>query len=96
HVLQFHGLTTDKFDQCIAKAKAEGGELTQEAYLKLEEPSEAEPARFYKSYMKGLYDRIIGMCPRPDQMCVGEMAKIDALRERTSPKMAAETPDASA
>ncbi|MBN4095235.1 MULTISPECIES: ubiquinol oxidase subunit II [Methylobacterium] len=75
---KFHGLTTDKFDQWIAKAKAEGGELTQEAYLKLEEPSEAEPARFYKSYMKGLYDRIIGMCPRPDQMCVGEMAKIDA------------------
>jgi cytochrome o ubiquinol oxidase subunit 2 len=75
---KFHGVTNEGFDQWIAKAKAQGGELTQEAYLKLEEPSEAEPARFYKSYMKGLYDRIIGMCPRPDQMCVGEMTKIDA------------------
>ena len=75
---KFHGLTNEGFDKWIAKAKAEGGELTQEAYLKLEEPSEAEPARFYKAYMKGLYDRIIGMCPRPDQMCVGEMVKIDA------------------
>ncbi|MCJ2051764.1 ubiquinol oxidase subunit II [Methylobacterium sp. J-070] len=75
---KFHGLTNDGFDQWVAKAKAQGGELSQEAYLKLEEPSEAEPARYYKSYMQGLFDRIIGMCPRPDQMCVGEMAKIDA------------------
>nr|WP_313901904.1 ubiquinol oxidase subunit II [Methylobacterium sp. J-030] len=75
---KFHGLTNDGFDQWVAKAKASGGDLSQEAYLKLEEPSEAEPARYYKSYMQGLYDRIIGMCPRPEQMCVGEMMKIDA------------------
>ncbi|MCJ2118941.1 ubiquinol oxidase subunit II [Methylobacterium sp. J-001] len=75
---KFNGVTNEAFDQWVAKTKAQGGELTQDAYLELEKPSESEPARFYKSYAKGLFDRIIGMCPRPEQMCVGEMVKIDA------------------
>ncbi len=71
--------TGDKdFDAWVAKAKAEGKDLNQDAYLKLAEPTEAEPARYFKSYADGLYTKIIGLCTRPGQMCVSEMMAIDA------------------
>ncbi len=60
--------TGDKdFDAWVAKAKGEGKDLNQDAYLKLAEPTEAEPARYFKSYADGLYTKIIGSAPgRPD------------------------------
>lgn len=76
-VFKFHGLPKDGFDQWVAKAKAEGGDLSQAAYAELEKPSEAEPPRYFKSYAQGLFGRIIGMCPDPGQMCMSEMMQID-------------------
>jgi cytochrome o ubiquinol oxidase subunit II len=75
---KFRGVADKDFDAWVAKAKAEGSDLSQEAYLKLVEPTEAEPARYFKSYAQGLWTRIIGMCPKPGQMCVSEMMAIDA------------------
>ena len=77
-IFKFHGVSKDGFDQWVGKAKAEGGELDQAAYAELEKPSEAEPPRYFKSYARGLFDRIIGMCPDPGQMCMSEMMQIDA------------------
>ena len=75
---KFHGLEGDGFDQWIAKVKDKGGDLNQDAYIDLERPSEAEPARYYKSYADGLFGRILNMCAAPGKMCVSEMMQIDA------------------
>ncbi len=75
---KFRSAGDKDFDAWIAKAKAEGKDLNQDAYLKLAEPTEAEPARYFKSYADGLYTKIIGLCTRPGQMCVSEMMAIDA------------------
>jgi len=75
---KFRGVADKDFDAWVAKAKAEGSDLNQDAYLKLSEPTESEPALYFKSYAQGLYDKIIGLCTRPGQMCVSEMMAIDA------------------
>lgn len=75
---KFHGMKKDGFDAWVAKAKAEGSELSREAYLDLEKPSERVAPRFYKSVADGLYQQILNMCAEPGKMCVDEMMRIDA------------------
>jgi cytochrome o ubiquinol oxidase subunit II len=73
----FRGVSTQGFDDWIAKAKAANAPLTRDVYLQLEKPSEADPVRYYSTVESGLYDAILGMCASPGQMCVGEMHHID-------------------
>jgi cytochrome o ubiquinol oxidase subunit II len=75
---KFHGLSRDGFDQWVAKAKSDGTELSREAYLKLEKPSEQEPVRYYSGVDQGLYSAILNMCAVPGKMCMSEMMHIDA------------------
>ncbi|WP_422650420.1 ubiquinol oxidase subunit II [Cupriavidus sp. H18C1] len=74
---KFHGLDEQGFEQWIAKAKASGQTLTREDYLKLEQPSEREPVRYYASVDKGLYDKILNRCVEANRMCMNEMMAID-------------------
>jgi cytochrome o ubiquinol oxidase subunit 2 len=73
----FRGVTSQGFDEWIAKAKAAASPLDRGAYLQLEKPSEAEPVRYYGAVEAGLYDAILGMCVSPGQMCVTDMHRID-------------------
>ncbi|GAB6843577.1 ubiquinol oxidase subunit II [Methylorubrum rhodinum] len=75
---KFHGLDGDGFDQWVAKLKSEGKELSREAYLELERPSENVPVIHYASYADGLFGSILGMCAVPGKMCMHEMMAIDA------------------
>ena len=75
---KFHGVDQGGFDAWIAKVKAEGKDLSRDAYLELEKPSEREPVRYYASAADGLFDRIVNMCALPGKMCMSEMMKIDA------------------
>ena len=75
---KFHGLSPEEFDAWVAKAKDKGEDLSREAYLELEKPSEGVAPRYYKSVAGGLYDAILGLCVEPGRMCMGEMMRIDA------------------
>ncbi|WP_027174187.1 ubiquinol oxidase subunit II [Methylobacterium sp. 10] len=75
---KFHGVTQEGFDQWVAKAKAEGKELTRDAYVALEKPSEREPVTYYSSVAPGLYSTILNMCVIEGKMCMGEMMSIDS------------------
>jgi cytochrome o ubiquinol oxidase subunit 2 len=75
---KFHGLDQGGFEAWVAKVKAEGKDLSREAYLDLEKPSEREPVRYYASAADGLFSRIVNMCALPGKMCMSEMMKIDA------------------
>jgi cytochrome o ubiquinol oxidase subunit 2 len=74
----FHGMSQSNFDGWVAKAKAAGGMLDGDAYLKLEHPSENEPARTYAGILPDLYTKILNMCVDPGKMCMNEMSMIDA------------------
>ncbi|GJE29274.1 ubiquinol oxidase subunit II [Methylobacterium organophilum] len=74
---KFHGLDKAGFDAWVAKVKSDGSELSRDAYLKLERPSEQEPVRYYKSVDEGLYSAVLNMCAVPGKMCMNEMMHID-------------------
>ena len=75
---RFHGLSDENFDQWIQKARADGSELSREAYLKLERPSEREPVRRFGTVASDLYDAILNRCVDRNKMCMKQMMAIDA------------------
>jgi cytochrome o ubiquinol oxidase subunit 2 len=96
-----HSLSTADFDQWVAKVKqGKEGTLDSAAYLKLETPSEKEPARHFASVTPNLFDAVVNMCVEPGKMCMHDMMSIDAkggagiagiqnIREVTYDKLAA-------
>jgi cytochrome o ubiquinol oxidase subunit 2 len=76
---KFHGLDQAGFDGWIAKAKAEGKPLDRPTFLRLEEPTEQEPVRYFGSVENGLYEAVLNMCAQPGKMCANEMMHIDAM-----------------
>jgi cytochrome o ubiquinol oxidase subunit 2 len=73
----FKGVSASGFEDWLAEARGAGTALDRAAYLKLEQPSEAEPVRYFGTVESGLFEAIVGMCAEPGRMCVGEMHHID-------------------
>jgi len=76
---KFHGLSKDDFEAWVARVKSNGTALNQDAYMKLEKPSEKDPVRYYASAEKNLYSKILNLCVDPDKMCVDKMMHIDMM-----------------
>lgn len=75
----FKGLPAADFDTWVAGVKAgTNGELTRQAYLELERPSQNVPVRYYPSVDPGLFKAIVNMCVEPGKMCTSDMMAIDA------------------
>jgi len=74
---KFHGLDQAGFDQWVQKAKTDGTALNTDTYLKLEKPSQREPARLFASFQDGLFGKILNMCATPGKMCTDAMMMID-------------------
>ncbi|MEF7612762.1 ubiquinol oxidase subunit II [Aquincola sp. MAHUQ-54] len=75
---RFHGMDQAGFERWVQKTKAEGGELSRQAYLELEKPSQREAVRRYASVADGLYDAIVNRCVEAGKMCMKHMMAIDA------------------
>ncbi|HEY4292560.1 ubiquinol oxidase subunit II [Luteibacter sp.] len=75
---RFHSLSDADFDAWVAKARASGGQLGREDYLKLEQPSEKEPVRYYGTVAPGLYNAILNRCVEANRMCMSDMMALDA------------------
>lgn len=76
---KFHSFNQDGFDGWIARVKQNGTALNQDAYLKLEKPSEREPVRYFATVQDGLYRSILNLCAEPGKMCVSEMMHINMM-----------------
>lgn len=76
---KFHSVNQEGFDGWIARVKQNGTALNQDAYLKLEKPSEREPVRYYATVADGLYQRVLNMCAEEGRMCMNEMMHIDMM-----------------
>ena len=75
---RFQGLSQAAFNQWIGQARASGDQLSREAFLKLERPSESDAAHAYAAVDPGLYHDILNRCVDHGKMCADEMARIDA------------------
>lgn len=75
---RFYGQSVEDFDKWVAKVKTDGTALDRTGYMKLEEPSENEPPRYFSSVPPDLYHAALNMCVQPGKMCQDEMMKIDA------------------
>ena len=74
----FYGMSGADFDAWVQKARAGGGDFERDTYLKLEKPSQAEPARTWGTVAPGLYGLIVNLCVDPHKMCMNDMMKADA------------------
>jgi cytochrome o ubiquinol oxidase subunit 2 len=68
------GVNAGGFDSWLQKAKASKDELTREAYLALEKPSERAPVRRYGTVTIDLFDLVINRCVDSQKMCMRHMA----------------------
>ncbi|NUU01406.1 ubiquinol oxidase subunit II [Herbaspirillum robiniae] len=74
---KFHGLDQQGFDEWVKKAKAESGTMKREDYLKLEQPSEREPARMFGTVDAGLFHDIVNRCVAANTVCLDKMMASD-------------------
>jgi cytochrome o ubiquinol oxidase subunit 2 len=75
---KFYGMSTGDFNHWAEQIKTGDGDLSRDAYLKLEQPSESEPVRHYATVAPGLYDAILNRCVEANRMCAKQMSAIDA------------------
>lgn len=75
---RFHGVSEPDFEAWVQKAKAAGGELSRDAYLALERPSERDPVRRFATVAPDLYNAIVNRCVDRNKMCMDQMMAIDA------------------
>ena len=77
---KFVGVSAGDFDRWLQKAKASKDQLTRDAYLKLEKPSEREPVRRYGAVALDLFDAIVNRCVEQGKVCLRDMMTMDAHR----------------
>jgi cytochrome o ubiquinol oxidase subunit II len=75
---RFHALDNEGFEKWAQKARDNGKALSREGYMRLEEPSEKEPVRYYNAVTAGLYDAIVDRCVDTRKMCMSQMMAIDS------------------
>lgn len=73
----FHGMSDGDFTQWVQHVKAHGGPLSREIYVKLAQPSQADPVRYYASVAPGLYQDILMHCVQNDNTCMRDMKSAD-------------------
>jgi cytochrome o ubiquinol oxidase subunit 2 len=70
---KFLGVSAGEFDRWLQKARASPDELTKDAYLELERPSEREPVRRYAVVVGDLFDLIVNRCVDSRKLCMRHM-----------------------
>ncbi|WP_255356633.1 ubiquinol oxidase subunit II [Thioclava sp. SK-1] len=78
-VFNTESMTATDFDSWVAKVRAEGDDLSAEAYLQLEKPVIDAPISYYASVDDGLFDRIVGMCVEAGKVCMADMMMQDKM-----------------
>lgn len=78
----FHGMSEQDFAQWVQKAKAGGGDLNRDAYVKLAAPSENDPVTYYATVAPGLYRSILTHCVDPENPSC--MTRVDLSPHETS------------
>jgi cytochrome o ubiquinol oxidase subunit 2 len=84
---KFLGMSAADFDRWVQKAKAANSELSRDAYLKLEQPSEREPVRRYRAVALDLFDAVVNRCVEQGKTCLRDTMAMDMHRTSGSPSL---------
>jgi cytochrome o ubiquinol oxidase subunit II len=84
---KFLGMRAADFDRWVQKAKAASTELSRDAYLKLEQPSEREPVRRYRAVALDLFDAVVNRCVEQGKTCLRDTMAMDMHRASRSPSL---------
>ena len=91
------GVSAGEFDSWLQKTRASKDELTREAYMELEKPSERAPVRRYGAVTTDLFDLIVNRCVDSRKVCMRHMmmgGHVEparaSVRESIAPKLVAE------
>ena len=74
------GMSAADFDSWVRKAKVDGTELNRSVYLQLEQPSEREPVRRYRTVAPDLFDAVVNRCVEQGKTCLRELMALDMHR----------------
>ena len=74
---KFHGLSEGGFADWVAANRASGEVLDRPTYLKLEQPSQAEPVRRFGAVKPDLFAAVVNRCVEAGRLCMAEMMAID-------------------
>ncbi len=86
---KFFGTSAAEFDAWVQKAKASGQELSRDAYVQLERPSEREPVRRFGTVAPSLFEAIVNRCVDPTQPCLHDIMMQDMRRASAAPGVVA-------
>jgi cytochrome o ubiquinol oxidase subunit 2 len=84
---KFLGMSAADFDGWVQKAKAASTELSRDAYLKLEQPSEREPVRRYRAVAPDLFDAVVNRCVEQGKICLRDTMAKDMHRASRPPSL---------
>ncbi|MDX1528366.1 MAG: ubiquinol oxidase subunit II [Gammaproteobacteria bacterium] len=72
---KFHGMDDAGFDAWIEKVRANGGALTEDRYIELEEQTTKHPVVYFGSVQEDLYHDILNRCVAGRDVCIDEQMK---------------------
>ena len=76
---KFHGVDEAGFEDWVEKARENEQPLDRTAFLKLDEPSIANPVAYYSSVDPELWNAVINLCVDSNDLCQNDMMMVDAL-----------------
>lgn len=76
---KFHSVDEKGFEDWVARAHDSGQPLDRAAFLKLDEPSIANPVSYYGSVDPELWNAVINLCVDSNDLCQNDMMMVDAL-----------------
>jgi cytochrome o ubiquinol oxidase subunit 2 len=76
---KFHSVDEKGFEDWVAKAQDSEQPLDRTAFLKLDEPSIANPVSYYGSVDPELWNAVINLCVDSNDLCQNDMMMVDAL-----------------
>ncbi|MEM9708015.1 MAG: ubiquinol oxidase subunit II [Pseudomonadota bacterium] len=74
-----HAFDEVGFADWVAEVRTAKDEFDRTAYAQLAQPSVDNPVAYYGAVEDDLWDRILNMCVREDELCQNDMMMVDAL-----------------
>lgn len=76
---KFHGLEEGDFDAWVEEVRSSSELLDRQTLAQLDQPSISHPVTYYGDLEEGLWERIVNICVREDDLCKHDMMMADAL-----------------
>lgn len=80
HRFKLHGVPPERFEQWVARVKAQPRQLNLPTYLQLVKPSEKVPPMYFASVQPDLFRRVVERCVEPGKPCMSDVMRQDMAR----------------